>query len=117
MKGSIPIFGDMSSIATMSHSYMSMVVIGMDGTLFPHMYVLVAEPSGHFPASMAAEFPNVKVYANRSTNMTKRDLQIFLEQVSWPDLHGNNRVLFLVHSWAAKKDDDLYNRIVPVRVL
>jgi len=40
-------------------------MIGMDGTLVPHMYVLVAEPSSYFPVSMADEFPNVKAYASR----------------------------------------------------
>ena len=113
IKGSNPIVGAIGSVAATTHSYMIMPVIGMDGTLLPHMYVLVSEPSGHFPAGMAAEFPNVKAYASRSANMTKRDLQTFLEEVLWPDLQGKDRVLLLVDSWTPNKDDALYNMTVP----
>ncbi|KAJ4443269.1 hypothetical protein ANN_04937 [Periplaneta americana] len=57
-----------------THSYMIMPVLVMDGMLFPHMYVLVSEPNRQLPDSMIIDLPNVKAYASKSANITKRDL-------------------------------------------
>lgn len=113
IQGAKKIYGTVGSVAATTHSYMIMPVLVMDGTLLPHMYVLVSEPSGKFPANMTLNLPNVKAYASKSPNMTKRDLKVFLEEVLWPDLHGRNRILLLVDSWTANKDDALYNETVP----
>ena len=56
----------------------------MDGTLLPHLYVLVSDLTVHFPANMIMNLPNIKAFASKSANMTKRDLKVFLEQAMWP---------------------------------
>ena len=87
----------------------------IDGTLLPHLYVLVSEPTGHFPANMIMNLPNIHAFASKSANMTKRDLKVFLEQAMRPDigLHGKTKVLLLVDSWTTNRDDELYNSAVP----
>ncbi|PSN33281.1 hypothetical protein C0J52_25337 [Blattella germanica] len=64
---------------------MIMPRIVMDDTLLPHLYVLVSEPTGHFPANMIMNLPNIQAFANKSVNMMKRNLIVFLEQTMWPD--------------------------------
>ena len=66
------------------NSYMIMLGIVVDGTLLPHLYALVSEPTGHFPANMIMNLPNIHAFASKSANMTKRDLKVFLEQAMWP---------------------------------
>ncbi|PSN50077.1 hypothetical protein C0J52_04197 [Blattella germanica] len=97
------------------NSYMIMLGIVEDGTLLPHLYALVSEPVGHFPANMIMNLPNIKAFASKSANMTKRDLKVSLEQAMRPDigLHGKTEVLLLVDSWTTNRDDKLYNSTVP----
>ena len=92
-----------------------MLGIVVDGTLLPHLYALVSEPTGHFPANMIMNLPNIHAFASKSANMTKRDLKVFLEQAMRPDigLHGKTKVLLLVDSWTTNRDDELYNSTVP----
>ncbi|PSN51704.1 hypothetical protein C0J52_12318 [Blattella germanica] len=78
---------------------MMMHGIVMDRTLLPHLYVLVSESTGHFPANIIMNLPNIKAFASKSANMMKRDLKVSLEQTMW--LY----ILILVDSWTVKKYD------------
>lgn len=116
IKGSKQVFGRVGSVAATTHSYMIMPVLVMNGTLLPHMYVLVSEPSGRFPVHTAIDYPNIKAFAGKTANMSKQDLKVFLDEVLWPDLAGRENVLLLVDSWTSNKDDDLYKSTVPKNV-
>lgn len=116
IKGSKQVFGRVGSVAATTHSYMIMPVLVMNGTLLPHMYVLVSEPSGRFPVHTAIDYPNIKAFAGKTANMSKQDLKVFLDEVLWPDLVGRENVLLLVDSWTSNKDDDLYKSTVPKNV-
>lgn len=116
VQGSKQVFGRVGSVAATTHSYMIMPVLVMNGTILPHMYVLVPEPSGVFPVSAKIDYPNIKAFAGKTANMSKHDLKVFLTEVLWPDLIEREKILLLVDSWTANKDDDLYSSTVPENV-
>ena len=67
--------------------------IVMNCKLLPHLYVLVSEPTSHFPANKIMNLPNIPAFASKSANMKKRDLKVFVEQVQ-PDIHGKSKVWY-----------------------
>ena len=63
IQGKKRIFGTTGFISVTTHSYMIMPVIAMSKTLLSHMYVLVSEISGKFPANLTIDLPNIIAYA------------------------------------------------------
>jgi hypothetical protein len=117
LKGTDKIRAAVGSVNATSHSYMIMPVISMDGEILRPMYLLLSEPGGKFPASKAADPPNIKSFAGKSANMNKEDLRSFYTEVMWPSMPADRRkVLLLLDSWSANKDDALSNVCVPAGV-
>lgn len=112
IKGTAGITARIGSVDATSHSYMIMPIVSMDGSLLKPLYILVAEPSGKFPASKPADPSNVKSYASKSANMNKQNLEEFYSQVFWPSM-TQDKLMLLMDSWSSNQDIELFQKHVP----
>jgi len=102
------------SISATTHSYMIMPVVSMSGEILRPMYVLISEANGKFPVSKRPDPANIRSFAGKTANMNKEDLRRFYTEALWPSMPRNpTKVLLLLDSWAANKDNALSDACKP----
>lgn len=112
-KGTVVVRGAFGSVSATTHSYMIMPVISMDGEILRPMYVLVSESSGQFPGNKQKDPDNIVSHPGKTANMNKSDLKEFYS-VFWNSLPADrDKVLLLLDSWSANKDDNVSNELCP----
>ena len=109
-KGRSNVRAVVGSVYATKHSYCIMPIISMDGTLHKTLYVLVSEPSGSFPSSKAQDPANIRSFASKTSQMSKKDMEDFYKDVFWPCVKDSTppNILLLLDSWSSNKDEDLF---------
>ncbi|EGT55375.1 hypothetical protein CAEBREN_20315 [Caenorhabditis brenneri] len=99
--------------SSLTHSFTFLPMIFMDGTLGPKAYMVLSEPTGHFPPSKP--IPNVKnlvVRCGKSHIMTKELMRDWLRTCVF-DPSVSKRLYMLVDSWPSFKDHRAIKECAP----
>lgn len=114
-KGKRDVTARVGSVYATKHSYCIMPIISMDGTLHRNLYVLVSEPSGAFPRNKSPDPANIRSFASKTSQMSKKDMEEFYSEVFWPTIKDSTpqQILLLLDSWSANKDENLFKSHIP----
>ncbi len=102
------------SVSALTHSYTIMPVIGMDGTLFPRLYICLQEAKGTFgPRVLQSMFTarNLIIDASQSGKMGKPHLRLFFSDAFFP--YANQESVLLVDSWSTYNDNTILESVKP----
>jgi hypothetical protein len=113
-KGVRQVEGAVQSLTASTHSYTIMPTITKSGKLLSPLFIVLQEPSGDFgPRVKQTLFtaPNLFVRASSSGKLTKNDLNIWFEEIFFPNV--GNDVVLLVDSWNTYKDKEMIKNVTP----